>query len=108
MLSVIHGEVQNVENYPQKQCDPPVNMSTSITTEEISAEKKKTHEPDCFYEGGKFYAGYLDQHMAILTETMTPTMEITIDDVQVGDQDIPLTEYQTLATADQEAPPPYN
>ena len=32
--------------------------------------------------------------MAVLPDIVTPTAEVTIDDIQVGDPDVPLTEDQ--------------
>ena len=33
-----------------------------------------------------------DQHMAVLPDIVTPTAEVTIDDIQVGDPDVKLTD----------------
>ena len=35
--------------------------------------------------GGELYAEDVDQHMAVLPDIVTPTAEVTIDDIQVGD-----------------------
>ena len=51
-------------------------------------------EPDLSihrHESGELYAEDVDQHMTVLPEIVTPTAEITINDIQVGDPDMPLT-----------------
>ena len=42
----------------------------------------------------KLFAENVEQHMAVLPEVTTSTTEVTIDDVQVGDPGIPLSENQ--------------
>ena len=46
------------------------------------------------HEFGELYAEDVDQHMAVLPDIVTPTAEVTIDDIQVGDPGVPLTEEQ--------------
>ena len=60
-------------------------------------DKRIAGEPDastCRHESEELYAEYVDQHLAVLTDIVTSTAEVTIDDIQVGDMDVPLTEDQ--------------
>ena len=43
---------------------------------------------------GELYAEDVDQHMAVLPDIVTSTAEVAIDDIQVGDPDVPLTDDQ--------------
>ena len=47
-----------------------------------------------YHDGSDLFAEDMDQHMAVLPEVVTPTQEITIDDIQVGDPGTPRTEDQ--------------
>ena len=40
----------------------------------------------------ELFAEDVDHHMAVLPIVVTPTQEITIDDIQVGDPGIPITD----------------
>ena len=66
------------------------------TTEEISTDKGKTVSDSSIYhhDSGDLFAEDVDQHMAVLPEVITPTAEVTMDDIQVGDPGVPLTEDQ--------------
>ena len=48
------------------------------------------------HKNGDLYAEDVDQHMAMLPEVTECTTEITIDDIQVGDPGVPLTDDQEL------------
>ena len=45
-----------------------------------------------YHDGGELLAEDVDQYMEILQEVVTPTQEVTIGDIQVGDPDIPRTD----------------
>ena len=45
-------------------------------------------------ESGELYAEDVDQHMEVLPYVGMPTAEVVIDNIQVGDPDVPLTEDQ--------------
>ena len=45
-------------------------------------------------ESGELYAEDVDQHMAVLPDVVMLTSEVTIDDIQVDDLDLPLTDDQ--------------
>ena len=47
-----------------------------------------------YHNGGESFAEDLDQHMVFLPEVGTPTQEIAIDDIQVGDPGVPRTDDQ--------------
>ena len=52
-------------------------------------------EPDVSthrHESGKLYAEDVDPHMAVLPDMVMPTSEVTIDDIQVYDPALPLTD----------------
>ena len=46
------------------------------------------------HESEELYTKDVDQHMAVLTDIGMPTALVTIDDIQVNDPDVPLTEDQ--------------
>ena len=45
-----------------------------------------------YHASGELFAEDVDHHMAVLPIVVTPTQEITIDDIQVGDPGIPITD----------------
>ena len=47
-----------------------------------------------YHNGGESFAEDLDQHMVFLPEVGTPTQEIAVDDIQVGDPGVPRTDDQ--------------
>ena len=77
-----------------------VNLAENST--EVKAEGMLTQENEegtlgnsiFYHESGELYAEDVDQHMAVLPEVVSSTAEITIDDIQVGDPGIPLTQDQ--------------
>ena len=46
------------------------------------------------HESGELYAENVDQHMAVPPDIVTPTAEVAIDDIQVCDPDVALTDDQ--------------
>ena len=46
------------------------------------------------HESGELYAEDVDQHMAVLHDIVTPTTEVAINDIQVGNPDVPLNDDQ--------------
>ena len=63
-----------------------------VTIDGELIENDVPDESTYYHEGGELFAEDVEQHMAVLPEHTTSTTEITIDDVQVGDPGIPLTE----------------
>ena len=47
-----------------------------------------------YHDGGELFAEDVEQHMAVLPEVGTPTQEITIDGIQVGNPGVPRTDHQ--------------
>ena len=71
--------------------------SNAVKGEKVSTDENKTEEHETsihYHESGELYAEDVDQHMAVLPEITSPTAEITIDEIQVGEPGIPLTEDQ--------------
>uniref|UniRef100_A0AAV1VFN7 Reverse transcriptase n=1 Tax=Peronospora matthiolae TaxID=2874970 RepID=A0AAV1VFN7_9STRA len=66
----------------------------AVTIEGEVMENDVPDELTYYHEGGELFAEDVEQHMAVLSEVSISTTEITIDDVQVGDPGIPLTEDQ--------------
>ena len=66
----------------------------AVTIDGELIENDVPDESTYYYEGGELFAEDVEQHMAVLPVVTTSTTEITIDDVQVGDPGIPLTEDQ--------------
>ena len=48
----------------------------------------------CYHERGELFAEDVEQHLAVLPEVAASSTEMTIDDAQVGDPGVPLTEDQ--------------
>ena len=65
-----------------------------VTIEDEVMERDVPDESTYYHEGGELFAEDVEQHMAVLPEITVSTTEITIDDVQVGDPGMPLTEDQ--------------
>ena len=70
-----------------------------VTIKEQMSKKadQEQESPDASiysHESGELYAEDVDQHMVVLPEVITPITEVSIDDVQVGDPNEPLTEDQ--------------
>ena len=60
----------------------------------MSENDRIAGEPDVstyHYESEKLYTNGVDQHMAVLPDIVTPTAEVSIDDIQVVDPGVPLT-----------------
>ena len=47
-----------------------------------------------YQESGELFAENNNHHMAVLPEIVTSTAEVSIDDIQVGDPGVPLTDDQ--------------
>uniref|UniRef100_A0AAV1VD68 RNA-directed DNA polymerase n=1 Tax=Peronospora matthiolae TaxID=2874970 RepID=A0AAV1VD68_9STRA len=50
--------------------------------------------PVYHHESGDLFAEDIEQHMAVLPEMSATTEEVTIEDIQIGDPDVPLTTDQ--------------
>ena len=50
--------------------------------------------PVYYHESGDLFAEDIEQHLAVLREMSTATEEVTIDDIQIGDPNFPLTTDQ--------------
>ena len=48
----------------------------------------------CYPGSGDLFAEDIDQHMASLSDMSTATEEVTIDEIQIGDPNFPLTTNQ--------------
>ena len=68
------------------------------TDEEPCPEDDRIEEkPDVStyrHESVELTAEDVDQHMTVLPDIGMPTSEVTIDDIQVGDPDVPRTDDQ--------------
>ena len=62
--------------------------------EDDPAEGGPTKSAAYRHDAGDLYAEDVDQHMALLPEITASTEQVTIDDIQVGDPGVPLTEDQ--------------
>ena len=75
------------ETYPS----PEVKTDEDTCLEDDRIEE----EPDVStyrHESGELYAEDVYQHMAVLPDIVLPTAEVTIDNIQVGDPDVPLSD----------------
>ena len=50
--------------------------------------------PVYYHESGDLFAEDIEQHMAVLPEMSATTEEVTIEDIQIGDPNVPLTTDQ--------------
>ena len=50
--------------------------------------------PVYHHESGYMFAEDIEQHLVVLPEMSTATEEVKIDDIQIGDPDVPLTTDQ--------------
>ena len=57
-------------------------------------EAESTEAPVYYHESGDLFAEDIEQHLAVVPEISTATEEVTIDDIQIGDPDVPLTSDQ--------------
>ena len=58
------------------------------------SEDGKPESTTYYHESGELFAEEVDHHMAVLPEIVSSTAEVTIDDIQVGDPGVLLTEDQ--------------
>ena len=63
-------------------------------SDEVATEDMLPKESTQYHESGELFAEDVDQHMALLPEVILTTAEIKIDDIQVGDPGVPLTDDQ--------------
>uniref|UniRef100_A0AAV1TU92 Reverse transcriptase n=2 Tax=Peronospora matthiolae TaxID=2874970 RepID=A0AAV1TU92_9STRA len=57
-------------------------------------EADSAEAPVYYHESGGLFADDIEQHLAVLQEMSTATEEVTINDIQIGDPDVPLTADQ--------------
>ena len=62
--------------------------------EEETTRDELASTPMSYHDGGELFGEDVDQHMTVLPEVGTPTQEMTIDNIQVGDPGTPRTEDQ--------------
>ena len=97
VVHTIHERTTNdgAGDQSKKEAGPSPNITIDEETcpdnDRIARELDvTTYSHQC----GDLYAEDVDQHMAVLPDIVTPTAEVTIDGIQVGDPDVPLTEDQ--------------
>ena len=76
----------------KKEADPSSYVKTD--EEPCPEDNRMGEETDfCTYrhESGELYAKDVDQHMTVFSDIVMPTSKVTIEDIQVGDPDVPLT-----------------
>uniref|UniRef100_A0AAV1T816 Reverse transcriptase n=1 Tax=Peronospora matthiolae TaxID=2874970 RepID=A0AAV1T816_9STRA len=78
----------------QDQVDKRTKKMDCTKTDEETTKDELTPSPMYHHDAGELFAEDVDQHLAVLPEVVTPTQDITIDDIQVGDPGIPITEDQ--------------
>ncbi|CAI5718033.1 unnamed protein product [Peronospora effusa] len=83
-----------VDDNDQGQSDRVKNKSRAIATEDVPTKEPSSDEAVYSHESGDLLTKDVNQHMAVLPEIVMSTVEISIDDIQVGDPEIPLTEEQ--------------
>ena len=55
-------------------------------------EADTAEAPIYYHERRELFAEDIEQHLAVLPEMSTATEEVTSDDIQIGDPDVPLTQ----------------
>ena len=81
------------------QSQKEAGLSPDVKTEEEPCPENDRIEEELDvstyrHESGELYAKDVDQHLAVLPEIVTSTAEVTIDGIQVGYPDVPLTDDQ--------------
>ena len=70
-------------------------QGAGIVTDGGGAKEEEPHSPPVYYyKGGELFAEDVEQHLEVPPEVAKSSTEITIDDVQVGDPVVPLTDDQ--------------
>ena len=96
VLPVVHMIQEQTTNdgagdQSKKEAIPSLDLKTD--EEPCPEDDRIEEEPDVStycHESSQLYAEDVDQHMAVLPDIATPTSEVRIDDIQVGDPDVPL------------------
>uniref|UniRef100_A0AAV1TXE2 Uncharacterized protein n=2 Tax=Peronospora matthiolae TaxID=2874970 RepID=A0AAV1TXE2_9STRA len=83
------GDDQELELSDQK-----TQNATVLNREGDVTDETQTKSVAYRHDGGDLFAEDVDQHMALLPEIIAPTKEVAIDDIQVGDPGVPLTDDQ--------------
>uniref|UniRef100_A0AAV1TBU0 Uncharacterized protein n=1 Tax=Peronospora matthiolae TaxID=2874970 RepID=A0AAV1TBU0_9STRA len=74
--------------------DQMIKNATVLTREVDVTDETQTKSVAYRHDSGDLLAEDVDQHMALLPDIIAPTKEVAIDDIQVGDPGVPLTEDQ--------------
>uniref|UniRef100_A0AAV1TV85 Reverse transcriptase n=1 Tax=Peronospora matthiolae TaxID=2874970 RepID=A0AAV1TV85_9STRA len=77
-----------------KLSDQKIQNATVLNREGDMTDETQTKSVDYRRDGGDLFAEEMDQHMALLPKIIAPTKEVAIDDIQVGDPGVPLTDDQ--------------
>ena len=72
-------------------------------TNELPTEGTAPENSIYYHESGDLFVEDVEQHLAVLPEVVTSTEEVTMEDIQVGDPGIPLSEGSgSITTVDLE------
>ena len=85
------NEIKIEDRNLQERSERPVQISGAGMN---SGEDDLSSSSVCYHEGGELFAEDVEQPLAVLPEVTTSSTEITIDDFQLGDPSVPLTEDQ--------------
>ena len=92
-MAAIEDECWDEGNQELKPSDQGNKTATTPTIEEDPADKMSTKTALYLHDTGNILAEDVDQYMAILPEVVI-TVDVDIEDIQVGDPGIPLTDDQ--------------
>ena len=88
-------EIKSEDCESQDQADRQTKKVGNTKIDEETTRDELALTPMYYHDGGGLFAEDVGQHMAVLPEVVTPTQEITIDDIQVGDPGIYLLKRVT-------------
>ena len=97
LVNILQEQKTNDGAYNQLKDETEQSPEIKNYEDTCLEEDRIDEDPDVStysHEIGELYAEDEDRHMEVLPDIVTPTVEVTIDDIQVGDPDVPLSDDQ--------------
>ena len=93
-MIAVNDDVPNEGDKESESSGRGEESATVSRCEEYPAEGGPTKSSVYRHDAGNLYAEDVDQHMALLSEITVPMEKVAIEDIQVGDPGVPLTDDQ--------------
>ena len=92
----IQGDKDQVRDQPEDRLNDKDEVKVVLQEDDVNLNDQESRDKVSTYhhKSGDLHAEDFDQHMANLPEVSTPAANVTIDDIQVGDPGVPLTDDQ--------------